>query len=399
MRIAEVLLHGSQPSAVVVNRWIETVTKAGLPATVDAACLSRPSVAIIGALELPQCRKYRILQKIEELAAHGCSAVVSNYFDVPRCFDVLQLATAVVFYRVPDGALFQAYVGEARRLGIPVTFDVDDPLFCSTVYSANANLQTLSRAERDHLVSSCRDYLSAMRCCDAVIVSTPGLAEVATPYMEGKPVYLWRNAIDAESRSICEDVRVSSSPRPAGQIRIGYMSGSRAHDLDFEVIGNALARVLAKYPHVEMVIAGHAGLPEQLKPFEHRMSVFPFSSYRGYFQTLSEVDIVVIPLLSDTFNACKSAIRFLEAALLGKPCVASMVGDFLNVVVHGKTGYLADSEADWEASLARLIELEDERKTIGANARESVLAHQTTDAVASALDARLLNTLRGGANA
>jgi glycosyltransferase involved in cell wall biosynthesis len=399
LRIVETVLRGPQQRSVTASsRWLRNGETGQPPMVTDARGLGRPAVAIIGALDLPQCKKYRILQKIEALEIHGCATTISNYFDVPRSFDALQLATLVVLYRVPDGELLQAYLQEARRLGLPVAYDIDDPVFCRTVYAANANLQTLSAAERQHLLNDSRRYLAALKQCDAAIVSTPGMVEVTRPYLDGKPVYLWRNAVDAESRSICDDITsMPAAPEPHGRIRIGYMSGSRAHDLDFELIGPALARTLAAHPHVDLVLSGHVSIPEALKPHAARIQVRPLSSYRGYFQVLSQVDIVVIPLLADTFNACKSAIRFLEAAMLERACVVSGVGDFLNIVDHGRTGYVALSEDDWSNQLDMLIESADRRRALGQAARQDVLESQTTQSISAGLDPALLATIRGHA--
>ncbi len=280
-----------------------------------------------------------------------------------------------------------------------MAYDIDDPVFCRTVYAANANLQTLSAAERTHLLNDSRRYLAALKQCDAAIVSTPGMVEVAQPYLDGKPVYLWRNAVDAESRSICDDVRaLPAETTGEGRVRVGYMSGSRAHDLDFELIGPALASALDAHPQVDLVLSGHVSIPDVLQPHAARIHVRPLASYRGYFQVLSQVDIVVIPLLADTFNACKSAIRFLEAAMLERACVVSGVGDFLNIVDHGRTGYVALSEDDWSSYLNLLIESADRRRAIGQAARQDVLGTQTTQSIAEGLDPELLAMIRGHAH-
>ena len=399
LRALDVAMRGPQQRSVAaVSRWLDNGTANNPPMSTDTAGLGRPGVAIIGALDLPQCKKYRIVQKIEELESLGCRTMISNYFDVPRAFDVMQLASFVIFYRIPDGELLQGYLSEARRLGLRVAYDVDDPVFCRTVYSANANLGTLTAAERQHLLNDSRNYLAALRKCDAAIVSTPGMVEVTTPYMDGKPVFLWRNAIDAESRAICADVRASAPPAaPDGRLRIGYMSGSRAHDLDFEEIGQPLARILDEHQGVQLVLTGHVSVPEALRRHGARIEVRPLASYRGYFQALSDVDIVVIPLLADTFNACKSAIRFLEAAMLEKPCVVSAVGDFLNIVDHGRTGYLALSREDWWSYLSQLVASPDLRRVIGAAAHEDVMQSQTTETIAAGLSPALRQMIGGPA--
>lgn len=397
-RIAMEFFNGKEAqSLAAMNRWRALPESQGRLQPTDRRPLARPRIALIGALDLPQCKKYRVLQKIEELEAHGCRVVVSDHADVPRSFDAMQLARSVLFYRVPDGAVLQAYLDEAARLGLPKVYDIDDPIFCRTIYSENANLQTLTRIERDRLLANSARYLAAMQRCDATIVSTPGLADVAAAYLNGKRVHLWRNAIDAESKAICADITSATAQYDQGRVRIGYMSGSRAHDKDFETIGTALAAVLDKHPHAELLIAGYAQLPSALTPYRHRITGRPFASYRGYFQALSEVDIVAVPLLADAFNACKSAIRFLEAALLGKACVVSAVGDFLNVIEHGRTGYLAGGTEDWMFHLSALIESHERRRRIGMAARAAVLETHTTAAVAAGLDTELLLQLKGGA--
>lgn len=397
LRVAAEYLGGNESqSLTAMNHWRLQPETGGRIAPPGRGAVVMPTVALIGALDLPQCKKYRVLQKIEELESRGIRTSISGYFDVPRSFDVMQLATSVLFYRVPDGDLFQGYVAEARRLGLKIIYDIDDPIFCRTIYADNANLQTLSAAERNHLLADSRLYLSAMRQCDAVTVSTPGLVDVASAYMTGRPVHLWRNAVDAESLSICRDIAARPATGAAnGQLRIGYMSGSRAHDQDFETIGPALAAILERYPHIELSIVGYARAPAPLQPYEARIKTSPFSSYRGYFQALSEVDIVVIPLVDDTFNACKSAIRFLEAALLEKACVVSAVGDFLNVVEHGRTGYIAAGSDDWQHYLGDLIERADRRQQLGRQAWHSVTRTQSTAAVSDGLAPELLCALKG----
>lgn len=399
-RIAIELIDSSEArSLTAMNRWRTVPEAEGRLQAPGKGALARPRIALIGALDLPQCKKYRVLQKVEELETHGCRVVVSGHADVPRSFDAMQLASAVLFYRVPDGPVFQAYLGEAARLSLPTAYDIDDPVFCRTIYAENANLQTLTPAERNHLLADTERYLAAMQRCDTIIVSTPGLADVAIACVNGKAVHLWRNAIDAESQAICAEIVGSTARRDPSRVRIGYMSGSRAHDKDFETIGPALAAVLEKHQQAELLIAGYAQVPAPLTPYQHRITVRPFSSYRGYFQALSEVDIVAIPLLADTFNACKSAIRFLEAAMLEKACVVSAVGDFLHVIEHGRTGYLAGSTEDWMFHLSALIESGERRQRIGAAARVAVIETQTATAIAAGLDAGLLQQLKGEAHA
>ena len=400
IRVFDALVRSPQHgSLVALNCWLDNDSNKILIKDACSQGLAKPSVALIGSLDLPQCKKYRVVQKVEQLGGqHNCTVKIASHQDVPRAFDALQLATAVIFYRVPDSEVFQGYLKEAKRLGIPVCYDIDDPIFSRAIYTANANLATLSGSEKKHLLNDTAKYLAAMKQCDACIVSTPGMLEAATRYIDA-PVYLWRNAIDAQSLAIAKELAPSNCDEVVPQtLRIGYMSGSRAHDLDFELIVPALKRILETHSHVELVLAGHAKLPKPLEAFSSRISRRPFTSYRGYFQTISEVDIVVIPLLHDAFNACKSAIRFLEAGLLQKPTVVSAVGDFLHLVKDQETGFLAYSTEDWIDALDTLVRSAEIRTSTGAQAKSEILSQYTSTVIASRLSPDLLALLTGASH-
>ena len=74
-----------------------------------------------------------------------------------------------------------------------------------------------------------------------------------------------------------------------------------------------------------------------------------------------------------TFNEAKSAIKWLEAALTRTPTVASPSAPFQEVIEHGSTGLLADTEDEWVASLLRLVDDAELRDRIGHAARNHAL--------------------------
>ncbi len=121
----------------------------------------RGNIAIIGDLNLPQCKKYRVVQKIEALEQMGLKADLSHWQDIPRCINLLQTATCMILYRVQSNSLIEQYCAEAQRLGIPVGYDIDDPVFDKKTYSANKNLDALDPNEKAHLLAACGDYAEA----------------------------------------------------------------------------------------------------------------------------------------------------------------------------------------------------------------------------------------------
>lgn len=365
------------------QQWYEQNNCTALSETAEQL-LSRPNILIIGSLDLPQCKKYRVLQKVELLESMGYRCEISEYRDIPRVFNKMQLATLVLFYRVPDGELFSLYLSETERLKIATGYDIDDPIFAPDVYAENKNLDMLSHTEKQSLLDSASEYREAMAQCGFISISTPGMQELVKTIFS-KPSYLWRNVLDGETLSIVAQQQKRQPPNRVQSelVVITYMSGSRAHDADFSSIEQVLTKIMADYPHVQLLIGGYAAIPDVLQPFSTRIKQFPFSGYAGYFGHLAQSDICVIPLLQDRFNDCKSAIRYLEAAVLGIPTIATNIGDFKNLIINGENGFLASSDEEWDIALRQLIEDQVLHKNISQKSREYVMENQTLMSLSS----------------
>ena len=350
---------------------------------------SRPCILIIGALDLPQCRKYRVLQKLEFFESIAWECHYARYLDESRVLGYLQISTALILYRVPDSSLLDDYLSEAKRLGVKIFYDIDDPIFNGAVYSENKNLDHIEPHEREHLLNSAGDYREAMKKADALILSTNYLKEIALSDFE-KPAFLWRNLADSATISMVKSLEWRQVCNDSGSVVIGYASGSRAHDEDFRVISTALVRIFNEYEDVKLRVIGHVVVPSELEVFKHRIIRQPFSSYLQYLEALSQADINIVPLIDDRFNACKSAIRYIEASLCRVPTVASSVGQFSEIIINGKDGYLTDTQQSWVDALGRLIENKELRKSVGDEAYDNVMSCHTVSAP-GAIDQDIIN--------
>ena len=47
-----------------------------------------------------------------------------------------------------------------------------------------------------------------------------------------------------------------------------------------------------------------------------------------YMNSYNEIDVLLVPLLDNEFNACKSELKFVEAAAMGKPVICSDVNPY-----------------------------------------------------------------------
>jgi len=104
--------------------------------------------------------------------------------------------------------------------------------------------------------------------------------------------------------------------------------------------------------------------------------------------------VVVVPLIPNDFQAGVTTI--LEAMAMGRPVVVSATGGQRDVVVDGETGVLVPpgDPAALHDALRRLLDDPAERRRLGANARDAVLAQFDLPVYAEALHRHLADIAR-----
>ncbi len=371
--IAHLGQSGSSFSLDRYARWYRRhdLESAGKPAAVFPIA----RVAIVGALDIPQCKKYRVLQKVEYLSSRGVDVDYSEYRDIDRAFSMMQLASVLILYRVPGGETAEALLAEADRLGMDVYYDIDDPIFDLDCYSLNTNLDTLARSEKEALLRQVPQYAAVMNRVGRLIVSTQSMKRLAEQSLAPRSVDVWPNLLDGSSLSVFEHL-AEREERHDNDVVLGYFSGSRAHDSDFETVVPVLSELMSRHENLRLRIGGHATLPPQFEVFLDRIDVSRFLSYPAYLDILRKVDINLVPLVADGFNDCKSAIRYLEASLGGVPTVATAIGQFNELIVDGENGFLCGNNDQWLAAISRLIESQALRREVGGRAKTHVLDTQ-----------------------
>ncbi len=316
------------------------------PATLNKA----RKIAMIGDLNLPQCRKYRVEQLAEFWSAQGVDYTYSHYQDVPRASAILQEATHLMFYRTQNSPLASMYLYEARRLRLPILYDLDDPLFSVSAYETYGNLKALPPEMKEHFLAEAPKYLDAMNLADIITVSTPGMVE-HTRLHTPRPVYMRRNFADRATFDAADTALGMVTRDPNAPFRVTFASGSMGHEIDFAVIEEDIAAFLAADRRRVLVILGHfdmALLPEALRD---QVEAHPFTTYPDYLTNLATCDCAVMPLTDDIFNRCKSAVRVIDAAAVAVPSVVGTVGDMANMVQDAKTGRVMAPQDSWRDTL------------------------------------------------
>ena len=314
-----------------------------------AIATTRPRIAMIGDLNLAQCRKYRITQLAEFWAAQDVEYHFASQQDVPRATELLQRASHVMFYRTSASAQMSMYLYEARRLGLPVAYDLDDPLFSVPAYATYANMTALPDRMQTHFLAQAPGYLDAMNLADIVTLATPGLIRHAAS-LTARPLLLRRNFADAETLAAGAAARRQTKADP-GRFRVVFASGSDGHEVDFDTIAPMLETFLSASETRELIILGRFDPARLSQALRARTRLYPFADYAQYLGLLAQADCAVMPLVDDLFNSCKSGVRVIDAASVARPSLVAEVGDLPELVQPGRTGQVIATGGDWLGAL------------------------------------------------
>lgn len=340
----------SAPETALHGIWAELARGHGFHAPRNQQ--QQPRIALIGDLNLPQCRKYRIEQLAEFWEAQGVRCEYSHYQDVPRASRIMQQATHLCEYRLQASPLTDMFRYEARRLGLPVLYDIDDPLFSVSAYETYQNMAMLDPGLKAHFLSEAPKYAAMMNGADMISVSTPGLAKHAQLYTQ-RPVYVRRNF--ADGATLDDGAKAMQAKRQNdGLFRVVFASGSQGHEADFDLIKDQITAFVTADPDRRLTILGHFNKDYLPPALAAQSEMHPFTTYDRYLMLLAQADVAVLPLQDDIFNRCKSAVRVIDAASVALPCIVSNVGDLPTLVDDGKTGFVARTPSDWTTALETL---------------------------------------------
>jgi glycosyltransferase involved in cell wall biosynthesis len=311
--------------------------------------------------------RYRAHHVMEALALFGLESTYVAEEELPDRLSTLLAHDLIVLVRRQYNEAIAALLDAARRLHVPVVFDIDDYLFDHWVLPYVEALSPLSLPYMDKL-SRCLD------ACDYFTGSTTRLVEQAAA--RNKDTFLIHNSLGAEQIQLSLDALQERTARGQdGIVRIGYFSGSRTHQADFRVVYPALLRLLSEEPNVHLVVAGDLELAcfPGLAAFADRVMRLPFSDWRRLPANIALVDINLIPLVLTPFNDGKSNLKYYEAGVLKIPSIASPTEIHRESIVHGHNGLLASTPEEWYDGLKSLVNDPVRRAGMGQNAYEHVL--------------------------
>lgn len=326
---------------------------------------------------LPHSSRYRVAHQREQLAYYNISS--NEVFYEHLSIDMVRLYRTFIFFRCPYREHIKVFIETARKLNKTILFDVDDLVIDTKYTDTVAYLDTLPKKEREQYDEDVMAMGETLKVSDAAITTTKRLETELSLF--APKVFINRNVASEQMEDISEKAIREENKQDKNSINIGYFSGSITHNDDFKMLIPVFQILMKKYDNLYLFVVGTLDIPEELKEFKVRIKSFPFTDWRKLPYLIKQVDINVAPLTDNIFNEAKSENKWVEAALVKVPTVASNVGAFKECIIQNETGILCADKNEWVEALEKLIDFPVLRSTIAERAylycKEHYLAYKT----------------------
>jgi glycosyltransferase involved in cell wall biosynthesis len=330
-----------------------------------------PSILIISGVR-GDTRRYRTFHLYEQAQLAGMQSQLAHITDGDLQSKV-ERSSVVILHRAFYTDQIAWLVDEVHRKGGLVIQDIDDLLFEPAAFPYIDSIDFADPLRTSLYLEEMHLYRNTVEICDAVIVSTDYLAERVKQF--GKPVRVHRNAFSLEMLAQAEKAYKSRRGMDE-RIVIGYASGTATHNQDFARIKPALQSILQKFAIAELWLVGPLDPGKDWGRLADRIHKFKKVPWRDLPEILTKFDVNLAPVRTDNpFGQSKSEIKFVEAALVRVPTIASPTDAFKVAIRQKFNGFLANSNREWEQILEQLIYEHRQRRQIGEIAFQDAMEH------------------------
>lgn len=358
-------------------------------------------VLFINGCYLPHPSRYRVSHQREQLLS--ASIVSEEIFYTDLTLDLIKRYRAFIFFRCPHTELIEEFILKAKHFNKLVLFDIDDLVIDKKYTDLIPYLSTMSAEEKENYDEGVRRIQKTLRLCDGAITTTEALANELRNYVP--EVFINRNTasdimcayseralyerdvlpyLDKSQIELKPDIKLQKrllkklESEDKDIVKIGYFSGSITHNDDINLILPILKKMMARNERAHLYFVGELDIPAELDEFKERIHALPFVNWWELPRLVASVDINIAPLADTVFNRAKSENKWVEAALVRVPTIASRVGAMEKMISHGETGLLCSTEDEWLEAFDLLINDEKARKNLAERAYKFVHEHCIT---------------------
>lgn len=236
----------------------------------------------------------------------------------------------------------------AARWGVPIVYDLDDPVFIPYRSPLNGLFSLLKFSQKTHALFRLSSHTTA--------ISRP-IAEYAASYAARTSVI--PNAIDT-------DRYLPAGGDSQQEVRLCWI-GSQSTLPNLDLIRDPLQRLQSECTAPVHIIAGPAS---SLEGVETRS--IPWSAATEV-ASLCACHIGLVPVPEHPWSTWKFFYKTIQYMAVGLPVVAQRVGSNADVIQDGVNGFLVDTPAEWYEKLKLLVADAGLRRRLGRAARETIV--------------------------
>ena len=332
-------------------------------------------ILFINGCTLPHPERYRVTHQMEQLMSQGLT-VESVFYD-RLSLDQLKYYRGFVFFRCPITDTIREFIKQAHYFNKTCFFDIDDLVIDQKYTDSIKYVQQMSVDDKRLYDDGVNRMRETLELCDHVVTTTAQLQEELQHYTKGE-VLINRNVASDEMIKL-SNLALKAVSKDRDKVVIGYFSGSITHNEDFDLVIPSLIKIFEKYPQIYLKIAGILDVPEALDPYKERLITSGFVDWRELPAVMAECDIVLAPLVDTIFNRAKSENKWVEAALVKIPTIASNIGAFAEKIQNNETGILVNNtDTEWFKALDLLVSDSVLRGKLADKAHEEIIHNYST---------------------
>jgi len=256
-----------------------------------------------------------------------------------------------------------------RTSNVPVIFDFDDAI--------HIHKKSVSHRFLDYFKST-RRVGQVATLASRVVVPNEFLADFAREFNSAVTV-----VPEAENT---DRLIPRQTHRNGSKVVIGWV-GSSSTAKYLTLVEDALRTVCDRFSNVVLRVIGGKFYAEGV-----RTELVDWKFDREV-QQFHELDIGIMPLPLEEWSKGKSGCKLRQYMAAGVPGVGTAIGYNIELVEHGRTGFLATTQDEWVDCLSNLIERPDLRNTIAEAARRDVEQRFAIDVIGPQLEAAIRETV------
>ena len=260
---------------------------------------------------------------------------------VPHVIDVIAPDADVVVLQRPLQRKLADIIPKLQAKGVRVVVEIDDDFDAISPRNISwpAVQPKLSPGRnKDHLRRACE-------LADWVVVSTPALRD---RYGRHGRCTVVPNFVPERYLSIKREARDD------GSLFVGWTGSVATHPDDLQVTGGGVARAVRKVPGAQVAVVGTGKDVRRNLGLNEDPVACGWREIEDYPQAVAQFDVGIVPLELSRFNEGKSALKMMELAACGVPCIGSPTAENRRMNAEG-IGMLAYKPRDWERHALTLL--------------------------------------------